>query len=60
MTEGSRPSMFETVKGHAVQLNNHEERIKALEKVDEKHEERIQKLEEQSMKLESTIYKINK
>jgi len=49
--------MFETVKGHGGQLNNHEERIEALEKGDEKHEERLKKLEEQSIKLENTILK---
>ena len=56
MTEGSRPSMFETVKDHDEKINNHEERIGALEKVDEKHEERITKLEEQSLILENTIH----
>ncbi|WP_427137209.1 hypothetical protein [Psychrobacillus psychrodurans] len=57
MTEGSRPSMFETVKDHDEKINNHEERIGALEKVDQKHEERLKELEEQSIKLENTILK---
>ncbi|MEK4085593.1 hypothetical protein [Psychrobacillus sp. FSL K6-1415] len=57
MTEGSRPSMFETVRDHDEKINNHEERIGALEKVDQKHEERINNLEEQSIKLENTILK---
>lgn len=56
-------SMYETVKTQGEQLDNHEERIVALEKVDaeheeraRKHEERITKLEEQSIKLENTIH----
>lgn len=55
MTEGARPSMFETVKSHEEKINNHEERIIELEKIDKKHEERLQKLEEQSLKLENTV-----
>ncbi len=62
MPEGGQ-SMYETVKTQGEQLDNHEERIVALEKVDaeheeraRKHEERITKLEEQSIKLENTIH----
>ncbi|MEK5148751.1 hypothetical protein MKX53_17360 [Psychrobacillus sp. FSL K6-4615] len=64
MTEGARPSMYEKVRDLEEQNNNqdkkidnHEERIIALEKVDEKHEERLKNLEEQSIKLENTILK---
>lgn len=56
MPEGGQ-SMYETVKQQGNKLDNHEERIEALEKVDKKHEERIKKLEEQSIKLENTILK---
>lgn len=56
MPEGGVTSVYETVKIHGETIENHEERIIALEKVDEKHEERIAKLEEQSMKLENTIH----
>lgn len=56
MPEGGN-SMFETVKNQGEKLVNHEERIVALEKVDEKHEERLKNLEEQSIKLENTILK---
>lgn len=56
MPEGGQ-SMYETVKLQGNKLDNHEERIEALEKVDQKHEERIKKLEEQSIKLENTILK---
>jgi len=56
MTEGARPSMYETVRNHDEKINNHEERIEALEKVDTKHEERIVNLEEQSMVLENAIH----
>ena len=56
MPEGGN-SMFETVTTHSEKIDNHEERIIALEKVDEKHEERLKKLEEQSIKLENTILK---
>ena len=49
--------MFETVTTHGEKIDNHEERIIALEKVDEKHEERLKNLEEQSIKLENTILK---
>jgi len=56
MPEGGN-SMFETVTTHGEKIDNHEERIIALEKVDEKHEERLKKLEEQSIKLENTILK---
>lgn len=63
MTEGGRPSMFEKVRDLEEQnntqdkkINNHEDRIGALEKVDEDYGKRIFKLEEQSIMLENAIH----
>lgn len=55
MPEGGN-SLFETVKDQGEQLNDHAERIGALEKVDEEYGKRIFKLEEQSIMLENAIH----
>lgn len=53
MPEEGNSSMFETVQ-------NHEDRISDLERVDREHEEHLKRLEDQSMKLENTILTENR
>ncbi|MFJ8064926.1 hypothetical protein ACIQYS_09855 [Psychrobacillus sp. NPDC096426] len=62
MTEGARPSMYETVRDHENDLKEHRERITTLEDItmalkesDRQHDERLNKLEDNAVKLENTI-----
>lgn len=48
-------SVYETVKKHDEEINNHHERLSILEETDRQHEERLRQLEDQSIKLENTV-----